>query len=104
MDPKETAGAIIDLSEAKKLIKNFITKNPDEVKAYLVDSSLIKKVLEQDGCVRIRIYNGFDNETNQHNRVIVGVNEKNEDMAEGIILERFYQCPPHAAANSLLAD
>jgi hypothetical protein len=104
MSLQKTAGAIIELKEAKELIKNYKDKNPDKVKAYLVFADLVRQVLDQEGCDGIRIYNGYDVDAGTPNRVLVGVNDKNEDMSEGIILERFYQCPPHVAANTSLSD
>ena len=100
----EKAGAIIDLQEAIKLTTAFRTDNPTGVKAFLIDANLVRKVLDQEGCVGIRIYNGYDKISNQPSPVIVGVTVDNEDMTAGIMLDRAYCCPPHHPQNSVLQE
>lgn len=98
----EKAGAIISLEEAVKLTRDYRAENPTGIKAFLIDGDLVRQVLEQEGCVRIRIYNGFDKTEDKPSPVIVGVTADNEDMTAGIILDRAYLCPPHVARNSAL--
>lgn len=100
----EKAGAIINLEEAVKLTRDYRAENPTGIKAFLFDGDLVRQVLEQEGCVSIRIYNGFDKSGDKPSPVIVGVTADNEDMTAGIILDRAYRCPPHGSVNSVLQD
>lgn len=100
----EKAGAIISLEEAVKLTTDYRTEYPNGIKAFIIDADLVRQVLDQEGCVNIRIYNGFDVTENKPSPVIVGVNADNEDMTAGILLDRMYCCPPRRAVNSVLFD
>jgi hypothetical protein len=100
----EKAGAIIDLKEAVALTTDYRTENPTGVKAFLIDADLVRQVLDQEGCVGIRIYNGFDKKEDKPSPVIVGVSVNNEDMTAGIMLDRMALCPPGHAVNSSLMD
>lgn len=100
----KTVGAIIDLKEAIELTANYRAEKPNGVKAHLIDASLVRQVLEQDGCVGIRIYNGYDKTTNSVCPVIVGVSVDDKDMTEGIILDRMRSNPPFGSNSSVLQE
>jgi hypothetical protein len=67
------------------------------------DRQAFDKVLSQSGCVQLRVYYGL-NENQQLRAIVVGVNEKGEDMLpseestdddEGnTIVEDGFTCPP----------
>lgn len=65
------------------------------------DVAAFKTVLNQPGCKSLRIYYGMSEDLKVH-AIIVGVNEKNEDIlpAEGVnladppIIEEGIRCPP----------
>lgn len=97
----KTAGSIIDLKEAIELTANFRSENPNGIKAHLIDASLVRKVLDQEGCINLRIYNGYDKIEQKICPIIIGVNKYDEDMTEGIILDHMYKCPPNGAGSVL---
>lgn len=98
---KNTA-EVITLNEAIDFTHSFQTKNPDSIKAFFAGINKLNLILEQEDCIGIRIYNGFDTATNKNNLVLVGVNEDGKDMTNGVILEDLTICPPICAANSPL--
>ncbi len=59
-------------------------------------------ILKQEGCIGIRIYDGQHIDTNNENRVLVGVSENGEDMTSGIIVEELVPCPAKCPQNSPL--
>jgi len=98
----EKPGAIISLEEGVLLTSAYRAENPEGIKAFLIDGDLVRQVLDQEGCVSIRIYNGIDKKDGKPSPVIVGVTADNEDMTAGLLLDRAYCCPPHVARNSAL--
>ncbi len=85
--------SVISLEEAIDFTHSFQSKNPHAVKSFFAGSNKLNLILEQEGCVGIRMYNGYDNETNNINLVLVGVDEQGEDITDGVILERLVLCP-----------
>lgn len=87
-------GEVVTLAEARQYIRNFRIIYPNEIKASFASKEIILQILEQEDCVGIRIYNGYDNEEKRLCNVLVGVNSKEQDMTNGIIVERLRPCPP----------
>ena len=56
-------------------------------------SEAIQAILSQPGCVGIRFYYGT-NADDSTAIVLVGVDENNNDMATGEIIDNHYPCPP----------
>lgn len=61
----------------------------------------VNTLLSQPGCTALRIYYGKKEDGTIH-AILVGVNEKGEDMAGGILLEEGERCPPHCPPQSIL--
>ncbi len=92
----------ISIEEAQKLVSNYQSKiKESDIKAYYVGKDSLQKVLQQDGCVGVRIYFGEDEE-GKLQLVIVGVNSEEKDLDEGYVLERFWPCPPYCNKESKL--
>lgn len=87
----EEAGSVVSLKEAKQFIENYNERYPDGIKAYLVSKANVEKILSQEGCMGIKIYNGFDTASNQNNLVLIGVDSEAHDMDKGAIIERLYR-------------
>ncbi|MFZ4680080.1 MAG: hypothetical protein ACOYLP_07930 [Flavobacterium sp.] len=93
LDP--TTGSIISEEEAKKIITLFAEKFPKQTVSSFIGSDNVKKILEQEGCIGIRIYNGYDEEAQKISLVLVGVDKEEQDILEyGIIYDRMATCPP----------
>lgn len=102
MATTNSAGEVITLSEAIDFTHSFQDQNPDATKAYLIDVDRLNLITSQENCVSVRIYNGYDNQTNTTNLVLVGVNELGEDITDGIIIEKLLPCPPFCPTGSAL--
>lgn len=95
MKLEPTTGSIISEEEAKKMIALFAEKFPKQTVSSFIGSDNVKKILEQEGCIGVRIYNGFDEEAQKISLVLVGVNKEEEDILKnGIIYDKMVICPP----------
>lgn len=61
----------------------------------------VNTLLSQSGCTAMRIYYGKKEDGTIH-AILVGVNDKGEDITEGVILEDGFRCPPICPADSPL--
>jgi hypothetical protein len=104
MEINENTGGEITLADAQKYVGAFRTKYPNEVKAFFIGSKNVEKILEQADCIGIRIYNGYDSGANRLNLVLVGVDDKGEDMTEGVIMDQLKPCPSHCDGTSALMN
>lgn len=102
MKTDKNTGEIITLDEAVQYTHSFQKKIPEEIKAFLVGIDKPNRILEQDACAGVRIYNGTDAKTENNNLVLVGVNAEGEDMTEGIILQKLNPCPKFCPESSPL--
>lgn len=93
MKTDTNAGEIISLDEAKRFTKAYQKRNPEDPRAFFVGNEKVQKLLAQDDCAGMRIYNGFDEETQTMNQVLIGVNHEGNDQIDGIIIERLVPCP-----------
>lgn len=85
-------GEFISLSEASEMTARYREANPNAVKAHYIGKELIQEILDQQGCVGIRIYYGLD-DNNRLQPIIVGVGSDEDDLYEGKIADRMYPCP-----------
>lgn len=95
-------GEVIDLAEAETLTHAYQQSFPAEKKAFFVGAVHLKQILEQEGCIGIRIYNGYDEAEGKKNLVLVGVNITTEDMTDGVIVDKLAACPNHCDISSAL--
>lgn len=100
----QNTGEVITLAEATNFTHSFQQGNPNAIKAFFVGTNKLNLILEQEGCMGIRIYNGYDADQNKANLVLVGVDETGEDMTDGVIVERLRLCPPDCSKNSPLIE
>ncbi len=102
MATDKNTGETITLEEAIDFTHSFHTRNPDELKSFFVGINKLNLILEQKDCVGLRIYNGYNTETRKNNLVLVGVDEKGEDITNGVILEDLFSCPTYCPKSSPL--
>jgi hypothetical protein len=101
LDPN--TGSIITEAQAKELINNFNAKFPGEVVSSFIGVNPIKKIVDQENCIGIRVYNGYDAITQKLSLVMVGVDQEEQDILEnGIIYDKLAICPPLCSKNGLL--
>jgi hypothetical protein len=100
-------GTEIPADQGKEWIKRYQDKNPDAVKAIFYGSEILGKILAQQDCVGIRIYNAIGDDGIE-NFVLVGAKENGNNIwpsasddstPDGIVGDRGYPCPPACADN-----
>jgi hypothetical protein len=96
------AGEVITLQEAIIYVNDFRSKFPNEIKASIFDITLLNSILDQPNCTQLKIYYGYDNLGKHLAPVLVGVDDKGQDITAGIILERSTMCPPECDPSSEL--
>ncbi len=67
--------------------------------AFLADS--VRKLLDQPGCVGIRLYLG-ESEARDSEVIAVGVDAQGNDMVEGTLLNASFPCPPFCSDDNPL--
>lgn len=102
MGTDKDTGKVITLKEAIDFTHSFQTRNPEELKSFFVGINKLNLILDQKNCVGLRIYNGYDTKTKKNNLVLVGVDEKGEDITDGVILENLNPCPVYCPKSSPL--
>lgn len=87
-------GSIVTLNEAAGWTANYReTITPGEIIGQFVGREKLLDILNQPGCKGIRIYYGIGDD-DLKNLILVGATADEDDMIEGIIVERLYACPP----------
>ncbi|MBP6754621.1 MAG: hypothetical protein KA210_00640 [Bacteroidia bacterium] len=100
MEINKNTGEQITLAQAQEMVNEFRKRYPDTTKGYFAGANHFDKILKQEDCIGLRIYNGYDKESDSTNLVIVGVNSNNEDMTKGYILDKAAACPPNCPKNN----
>jgi hypothetical protein len=94
----------ISYNDAALLTQNYRdaqVPGSNYVKGEYFSKASLESVLDQSGCVGIRIYYGLD-ENNVQRLVIVGADANENDIVTGIILEHGTLCPPHCGTGNNL--
>ena len=91
----------IALAEAAAMTRRWREQSPRSIKAGAFHADQVRELLAQKGCVAFRIYNAV-NDNGEDNFVLVGVDEKDQDMTGGVLLEFGFLCPPICNDDSAL--
>jgi len=81
----------VSITEARELVDR--RRRAAEQPAGAFKKSALERLLNQTGCVGVRIYYGMHPD-GQPALVLVGVDEYGEEMLDGELLERNFPCPP----------
>jgi hypothetical protein len=94
---------IITLSEAETMTHAYQQDAQFQglTVACRIDNEAYQEVMSQSGCVSIRTYFAL-NAQGDLTIVAVGVDENGDDMTNGVLLNRAYDCPSECAPNSPL--
>jgi hypothetical protein len=93
----------ISLADAAAHTRRHRDAKLSPVSAHAFHGDQVLTLLRQAGCVALRAYHGRDAD-GAPTLVLVGVDESGADMAQGVLLEQGFPCPPFcAAANPLTA-
>lgn len=93
---------VISLADATKYTHSFQENNPKAIKSFFAGSNKLNLILEQEGCIGIRIYEGYNEQEKRANLVLVGVDAMGEDMTKGVILQELTPCPSFCPKSSEL--
>lgn len=91
----------ITLAAASALTANYRTNNPGQTLAHFFGKDAIQAILDQEGCVGIRIYYG-ENASGQDKLVLCGVTSDENDMYAGELAQYSILCPNVCGANNPL--
>ena len=83
----------ITLQEASAMTANYRNASPGAVLGHYFGNSAISAILAQTGCVGIRMYYAITNEGVKQ-LVLVGVDSNGNDLYNGLLADRSYNCPP----------
>ena len=100
-----TEGTIIDLEQAATWTANYrkdAVANADGivVKAHFYGRDILQKLLDQEGCMGIRMYYSRD-EKGQKQLVLVGADENGNDL-ESMVVDNGKICPPDCSTDGIL--
>ena len=91
----QNSGGKISEAKARELIADFKIRFPDEVVSSFIGTANVNAILEQENCIGLRIYNGYDTVAKKISLVIVGVDSTNNDLLlGGLIYDQMVTCPP----------
>ncbi len=94
----------IELEKARSMIRQYQeTSALGTIKGGFFGKSALLTILSQKDCIGIRYYFGRD-EAENISLVLVGVDANENDMSDGEIAERQWDCPPHCSMNNALTE
>jgi hypothetical protein len=91
----------ISLADAAALTKSCRTARLGEEKAGAFHRDQVLELLNQPGCVGLRIYYGRQAD-GKPALVLTGVDKADNDITGGTILERHLPCPPYCGDDNAL--
>lgn len=91
----------ISLKDAAVLTKRYRDAKVSEVKAGAFHKDQVLKLLNQAGCVALRIYLGRQAD-GAPALVLTGVDSSDSDLTGGIILDEHWPCPPICGDDNIL--
>ena len=98
----EKNNQIITIDEATNYTSAYRKQSsPDAIRGGLFWKEFVQKLLDQPGCAAMRYYHGM-NADGKPVIVLVGVNNKGDDMTDGILLELSPLCPPICGSFNML--
>ncbi|VXB06014.1 conserved hypothetical protein [Flavobacterium sp. 9AF] len=103
MSISPNSGSEIRLEEALELVTNFRNNYPKDIKGSFVGIETLNLILQQNDCIGVRIYNGYDKTNGRMAPVLVGVDSSGKDITNGVIIDRMAPCPTDCDTSSPLA-
>lgn len=92
----------ITLSEASALTANYRAASASTaVLGHYFGKTIINDILAQEDCVGIRIYYALTS-TGEKQLVLVGVDEDENDLCDGVLGDKSFLCPPICGTSNAL--
>lgn len=95
-------GGPIEVATAAGWTANYRAEHPDEIKGYFFGKNILQQIINQPGCMGIRVYFGQDT-AGIPKLVLVGADANQNDLIAGrIVADRGLSSPPGDCANNVL--
>lgn len=95
-------GSVVTLAEASGWTANYRRTVPaGEIISQFVGRNKLMEILNQDDCMGVRIYYGIGDD-GKKNLILVGAEADENDMVDGIIVEKVFGCPPRCSERNPL--
>jgi hypothetical protein len=99
MSVDATTGTFISLTKAESMVATWVALQSSQSmmidstnpKALAFGKEKIQQIIDQPGCIGLRIYNGV--ESGSKNMIFVGVDITGNDLVNGLILDYGRPCP-----------
>ncbi|MBD0254319.1 MAG: hypothetical protein ICV83_01265 [Cytophagales bacterium] len=91
----------IPLNQAARWTRNYREKHPGETKAHFFGRNLVQKILDQEGCMGIRLFYALDDDS-QKQLIMVGANAEANNQVDGVIADRGFPCPDQCGQTDAL--
>ncbi|MFD3001705.1 hypothetical protein ACFS7Z_15135 [Pontibacter toksunensis] len=98
-----TEGEAIELAKAAAWTANYRKAGAaDTAKSHFFGTQIIQSLLEQEGCVGIRMYYALDDDRKKQ-LILIGVDESGNDLESGLVADRSVVCPPDCGTDGTLS-
>lgn len=91
-----TEGAKITLAEGAALTKEYRSRNTSAIKARFFGKDILRQLIDQEGCMGIRMYYGQDEDGNSQ-LVLVGADSDENDMLD-LVADASVPCPNYCSS------
>ncbi|MCB2379530.1 hypothetical protein LGH70_18175 [Hymenobacter sp. BT635] len=96
-----SSGEPVALERARAMTHLYQANHPEQAKSYYYSAAVLRKLLAQDGCVGIRLYQALDDNKQEH-LVLVGVGEDGSDLTSGALVDYEEKCPHNCDGSELI--
>lgn len=96
-----TEGGAILLSKAADYTKEHRDRNPGQLLGHFFGKDILNQILEQEGCMGIRMYYGMNPDNGNREIIIVGANAEQDDMT-GLVADFSAPCPTKCSVSNSL--
>jgi hypothetical protein len=87
-------GGPLDKETAAKWTANYRESKQGKAHSHLFGAETVKRLLEQEGCVGMRIYYAL-NEEGEQQLLLIGADVDGNDLPESEVLDFAHVCPPY---------
>lgn len=95
-------GTVVSLNDASRWTANYRKTVPaGDIIAHFIGKEKLLEILNQEDCVGVRIYYGIGDD-GKKNLILVGAEANENDMVDGVIIERLFPCPPVCSGKNSL--
>lgn len=90
-------GGPIERADARRWTANYRASGTGKTNSHLFGAETVKQLLEQPGCVGLRLYYALNDE-GQQQMLLVATDAEGSDLPESDVLDKSMICPPDCMA------